>query len=247
MKVSLKVLHTSNNVKGFVLYEGPSLFDGKPITVIVTLKSDNEKTGNMVQTWIMRSDMSPTDILRLKLDYSVCFKCRFSGGDGCYVNLGQGPLAIWNAYKNGTYLNIHENLELAQTLLKNRAIRIGSYGDPTAIPFQYWDFLLSFGNGINTGYTHNWEQCDKSFRSILQASCDSENEAILAQNLGWKTFTVFNPNMELPNNIGINCVNETHGKQCIDCKLCNGNKTNIVIKLHGLSYKVKRAVAALPT
>ena len=39
-------------VKGYVLHEGPSPFDGQPIVSIATLHSSNRKTGDMVQTWI---------------------------------------------------------------------------------------------------------------------------------------------------------------------------------------------------
>ena len=246
MKIALKTINKNNSIKGFILYEGPSLSDGKPIVVIVTLESGNEKTGNMVQSWIMRQDINPDLAATIGEDISVCFNCRFSNGNGCYVNLGQGPLSIYKAYKNGAYLNIFDNEELAKKLLSNRAIRLGAYGDPASVPFKYLDYLLSFGNGIHTGYTHQWKN-NPQLKGIVQASCDSEHEAVEAQLLGWKTFTVFNPNATIPNGIGINCVNETHGKQCIDCKLCNGNKTNIVIKLHGLGYKVKRAISVLPT
>ena len=45
--------------RGLVLYEGPSEIDGKPIVCIATLDSRNRKTGNMVQTWILRQDVSP--------------------------------------------------------------------------------------------------------------------------------------------------------------------------------------------
>ena len=47
---------------GVILFEGPSLIDGAPIAVIATgfqRRTANSKTGDMVQTWIIRSDREP--------------------------------------------------------------------------------------------------------------------------------------------------------------------------------------------
>jgi hypothetical protein len=228
---------------GFIAYDGPSLFDGKPIVVIITLHSENSKTGNMIQTWIMRQDKKPTEIAKNGEDDSICGNCRFRSGNGCYVNLGQGVLKIWNAYRAGRYP--HFNPEFHPQYLKGRGIRLGSYGDPASVPFSIWDYFSSYCD-FKTGYTHAWKNNPK-LKGYIQASCDSIDEAKEAQLQGWKTFLVINPNNDIPREVGIECLSETHGKQCIDCKLCNGNKTNIIIKLHGLGYKVKRAISVLPT
>ena len=55
-KIKIK---SAPKLNGVVLYEGPSVLDGAPIAVIATLKSANVKTGDMIQTWIIRSDMHP--------------------------------------------------------------------------------------------------------------------------------------------------------------------------------------------
>ena len=39
---------------GYVIYKGPSLLDGAPIVVIAVIGSGNTKTGDMVQTYILR-------------------------------------------------------------------------------------------------------------------------------------------------------------------------------------------------
>ena len=49
---------------GVILYSGPSRIDNEPIVVIATFDSDNEKTGKMIQTWIIRRDLSPLQIGR---------------------------------------------------------------------------------------------------------------------------------------------------------------------------------------
>ena len=67
---------------GAILYEGPSALDGAPIVVIVTglaRKSTNAKTGALLQTWILRSDMHPIDAVRSGADSSICGDCRHRG------------------------------------------------------------------------------------------------------------------------------------------------------------------------
>src|SRR6188768_1675463 len=52
---------------GIVLWEGASLLDGAPVVAIANKimgKSANGKTGAMVQTFIIRSDMDPVAALR---------------------------------------------------------------------------------------------------------------------------------------------------------------------------------------
>src|SRR4051812_20933218 len=82
---------------GVVLYAGPSMLDGKPIVAIANRIEDdstNGKTGNMVQTWIMRSDMKPTDAVKSGEDSSVCGDCphRPANDGSCYVLTFQAPL-----------------------------------------------------------------------------------------------------------------------------------------------------------
>ena len=46
--------------RGFIMYQGPSMLDGAPIVVIATMSTSNVKTGQMVQTWILRADINPS-------------------------------------------------------------------------------------------------------------------------------------------------------------------------------------------
>jgi hypothetical protein len=55
---------------GIVIYRGPSILDGSPIVVIATglgSGSSNRKTGALVQTWILRDDVSPIERSRAGL------------------------------------------------------------------------------------------------------------------------------------------------------------------------------------
>ena len=91
---------------GVVLYEGPSRIDGAPIVAIacrITDASNNEKTGAMVQTFIMRRDIAPHEALKTGDDSSVCGDCPLrpinKGATRCYVRVYQAPLSVWNAYQ----------------------------------------------------------------------------------------------------------------------------------------------------
>ena len=96
-----------------VIYEGPSLLDGKPVVVIATTSGRNRKTGAVVQTYILRSDIDPREASKTGEDFSICGNCSLKGKATddpaaktakereCYVRLDHGPLVVWKSYKNG--------------------------------------------------------------------------------------------------------------------------------------------------
>ena len=145
---------------GYILFEGAPALDGSPIVVIATgLKtaSKNSKTGGMVQTYILRSDMKPTDAIKTGADASICGTCIHRGdgtgkGRTCYVNVGQGALVVWKAYKRGTYPAIAGDDWQA---FAGKPVRFGTYGDPAAAPLSIWTTLQGLASKT-TGYTHQW-------------------------------------------------------------------------------------------
>jgi hypothetical protein len=97
---------------GYIAYEGPSLIDGAPIVVIVNKLdgSDNAKTGAIVQSFIIRSDVAPVDALKTGADESICGNCphrpilaKTNGQAPCYVNVGRSVRAVYEAYRRGRY------------------------------------------------------------------------------------------------------------------------------------------------
>ena len=98
-----------------IIYKGPSLLDGKPIVVIATYSDRNSKTGKVLQTYIIRSDINPLEASKTGEDYSICGPCVMRGTPtddpkrkqakdrDCYVNLGQGVLIVYRAFINGVY------------------------------------------------------------------------------------------------------------------------------------------------
>jgi hypothetical protein len=239
---------------GLIAYEGPSRIDNKPIVVIVTgEKGDtaNEKTGPMAQTWILRSDISPNVAIHTGEDVSICGSCPLRGiiqknedgstknmGRSCYVTVRNAPLAVWNAWQRGSYA------EIGQQAWKDIKTRLGSYGDPAAIPFKILKNLIDKGSGKWTGYTHQWRiKKFQALRKLVMASTSSVEETKLAWKKGWRTFRIRKAGEPLlPGEI--ECpASEEGGKRrtCDTCGACNGiglnmsrqNAVSVSIVVHG--------------
>jgi len=225
------------NHKGYVFYDGKSLIDNSSIIGIATLNSANKKTGNMIQTWILSKDINPIENL-LGGDYGICGDCRHrpSNNGSCYVVVGQAPNNIWKSYQRGIYSNKINDFHIS---LKDRPIRLGAYGDPTAIPFSCWKSFLSQASS-HTGYTHRWRECEEEFKSILMASVDSLEEKKEASGLGWRTFRIISSELEIKPREFLCPASEEKGfiTTCEKCKACDGNKRGLTkaspaIIIHG--------------
>jgi hypothetical protein len=217
-----------------LIWEGISALDNvTPIRLILTDRSRNRKTGDMLQTWIMRSDVAPHDAVREGEDAPICGSCPFRSGAGCYVAVHQGPLSTWKAHKDATIATVRE-IKAAHA---GKALRIGAYGDPAAVPLTVWRALIRLIQPHTwTGYTHAWQSAPKGFRSLLMASVESPEQAAQAHAMGWRTFRVAPDAAPIGREIA--CVNTTRGVSCVDCGLCDGARPNdrrksIVIEAHG--------------
>lgn len=242
---------------GAVLWRGPSLLDGAPIVVIavgLANASSNRKTGAMLQTYILREDIDPIAALRTGADVSICGQCPHRGvalepgqepyADGpharrtCYVNVGQGPLGVWRAYKRGVYASRGEGWQAIAQLGRDRIVRLGTYGDPAAVPAFVWSELTYYAKG-HTGYTHQWRTADSALRRLCMASADSLADAAEAQAAGWRTFRVAMP-CDPPRaaNEAVCPASAEAGRkltcaQCLACAGANGRRGSIVIQAHG--------------
>lgn len=247
--------------EGLVLWCGPSEIDGKPIVLLATTgsKESNRKTGRMIQTYILRSDLDPVEATRTGSDSSICGNCihRKENLGSCYVRIDTGPLQVWRAFKRGTYARL--TMEVATSKLVGEKVRLGSYGDPAAIPLHVWSIILKGTVGV-TGYTHQWKE--ERFHGLAQycmASCDNEAETIAARSKGWRTFTVIPKDTTGPLSSSIDQVpltvqakaflcpaSEEAGKKltCFECMACGGlsssNKASVFIPVHGVAFKQKR-------
>lgn len=229
-----------------ILWEGKSSIDDSPIICILTglLKnSSNPKTGGLIQSWIIQKDILPLDAAKQGTDTGVCGNCPLkpTNSNICYVNL-LGVNNIWRKYVKGGYQPItQEQIEVIKAL--KVGLRMGSYGDPAAMPIAAWQNFITATNARSVGYTHQWRDCDQQYSSLLMASVSSFDQVLEAQSMGWRTFRIFSPENPglIPNEII--CLNKQSPQiQCKDCNLCNGAngdiKPNIAIPVHGLKWKI---------
>lgn len=178
-----------------VIYEGASVLDGSPIVVILTglgAASRNVKTGALVQSHIIRRDMSPADAIREGQDAgSICpATCPHLIMGTCYVHpiikRGQGTSGAFRSYHAGRYRVADRDSLIA--LGAGRDIRLGSYGDPCAVPYWVWETLL-VASSSNTGYTHGWRlPSAQRLRAYCMASVDSPDSAREAIGAGWRVY-----------------------------------------------------------
>ena len=221
--------------KGFILYQGASELDNAPIVVIATMSTNNRKTGKMVQVWILRSDIDPIEAYQSRADYSICGNCpqRWALGGACYVNIGQAPLAIYRAYKRGSYTLFDPSLH--GELLANRKIRLGAYGDPAAVPFEVLRDFAALGKG-HTGYTHqyNHKNFDRRYLDLCMISADTLAIAQKVKRDNARSFLVLATDAPTPSD-SIECLSDSKGISCLDCGLCNGKSDapSIYIRVHG--------------
>ena len=212
-----------------LVWQGPSVLNGENIAVFATLKSTNSKTGDMVQVSILRTDRAPLDAIKDGSDVAICGTClhRRKTGGACYVNVGQGPQAIYKAFKRGNVSDYDLDA------FRGRMVRFGSYGDPAAIPVHIMQAIASVAKGY-TGYTHQLrhKNFDTRVLQFCQVSADSAKQAQAIQAKGHKTFRVKLASQPILEN-EIECLADAKGLSCLECGLCDGQKANIVINIHG--------------
>ena len=239
-----------NNKLGFngvVLYEGPSAIDGSKIVLIATgfdKPSKNSKTGPMVQTWILRVDVSPMEAQKQNLDVSVCGGCKLKpywqrlklirailGLKRCYVDTSKAPNSVYNAYCAGLYPHISEldemELETVQTITGQNKLRIGSYGDGMAIPYdRLMGAIKLLGYPKTTGYTHQWRmKGSHKFANVLMASCETEKDAKRARAIGFNIAYVDPKKSTCP-------AQNSDTVTCQTCLKCNGTSGDVVFSTH---------------
>ena len=239
---------------GYIIYRGASLLDGKPIVVVaITGKSSNAKTGDMVQTYIMADNgLSPVESARNLDDVSVCGDCKHRRGLGgsCYVNLGQGARSVMDGVMRGIY-GLDDGYNVG-TAVVGRKVRLGTYGDPAAVPAYVWEKLTFQASG-HTGYTHQWASGKADHvKQWCMASVDTPKEMAIAKANGWRTFRVrvadgspeYSHEMKCP-------ASEEMNKRltCEDCMACSGGenskKASVTIIVHGsLKNRFAASVAA---
>lgn len=240
----------AKQARNAIIYRGPSLIDGKPIIAVATLSGANRKTGRMVQTYILRSDIEPMAANKSGEDYSICGSCPFRGtpttdpnrklaeGRKCYVVMAQGVRVVWDAVCRNVYPDVAGHDAIA-ALGAGHMVRLGTYGDPSAVPSYVWESLISRASG-HTAYSHQANIAWADFRrDLMMQSVDSLAEAELAWLLGRRTFRVVSKVSDIVKGREILCpASAEAGKKttCSNCGLCGGTSIkakSIAIPAHG--------------
>ncbi len=236
---------------GVILHRGVSSFDGSPYVVIMPLgKSSNKKTGSMLQTYIIRSDMHPVEAVRSEQDGAICHDCPMRGLVGfpkrpdyvdvspnrkgrkakhkrfraCYVNVGQGPAMVYGAYQRGRYVDYDPVLH--DQYIRGRKIRFGTYGEPVLIPLGLVRHLAGLSVGW-TGYTHQWSNLlYADYKLFLMASVHGLTgpwSREHAKSLGWRTFRTMRGGEPAEDEVLCPASLEAgHRLSCLTCRLCDG-------------------------
>jgi hypothetical protein len=154
---------------------------------------------------------------------------------------------------DGVMRGIYPEKILASTIAaKGRKVRLGTYGDPAAVPAAVWSSLLRQASG-HTGYTHQWASGKADHvKQWCMASADTPKEKALAKAMGWRTFRVRGEgDVEVYADEGKCPASAEMNKRltCEDCMACSGGvdskKASMVIIVHGsLKNRFAASVAA---
>jgi hypothetical protein len=198
-------------------------------------QSNNEKTGPMVQSYILDKDKIHED--RPLMDFGAkCSDCPLV--EACYVN--KDKLSVRGAVRRliggeSTSYVFADNISEILLYLAGADFRFGSYGDPSAIPLEDIEALASVVRTW-TGYTHFWRSIDPAYARYFMASVESVELEREAQALGYRRYRVLIDDESEVLEDSILCPHYTRGVQCIDCGLCKGASSkakSIYAPIHG--------------
>ena len=160
------------------------------------------------------------------------------------MEVARAVACIGRAYKRGLYPTLP--VKRYGEVFKDRKVRFGAYGNPSHLPLAKVKLIANLSDGW-TGYFHDWQSMPRAkaeaYGRFFMASTETEESRCKAENKGLRYFHV---SPEQPANT-IECLNVTHGIDCLDCLMCNGNQTgakSIVIPPHGAG-KAKAIQVAL--
>lgn len=228
-------------VRGFIIYEGPSMLDGNPIVAIL-VPSTNRKTHGGMHLWILMRDIYPRDAIHSGLDSTICGDCKYRRTlvDGvwtraCYVIIPAMSI-IYKSYRNGEYQRLvsevphyNMNLKALQKVGKGEFLRIAAYGDPAAVPYERLQWTREVVEwGKEGAYTHQWDnpKADPRLKEFCMASVDTLSERDRAKAAGWRTFRVdWQGDGLQPGEMWCLATEEGNSRgHCNTCGLCSGLK-----------------------
>jgi len=184
--------------------------------------SSNRKTGDMVQTYLLDRETLTSEP---KVFGAKCVECPMV--NKCYVSRDKmsvrKALARLLGEERTSYA--HATLDQVLPLLSGRKVRLGTYGDPSALPLDDLKAIVSACEG-HTGYTHFWASIDTEYSAHLMASVEDATGELLAQGLGYRTFRVITKEdtERSVSSVAVECLNTSSGLTCAECLLCSGTE-----------------------
>jgi hypothetical protein len=122
-------------------------------------------------------------------------------------------------------------------------IRLGSYGDPMAVPEYIWRSLTSAAEYV-TAYTHG----ANAMPDLVMTSADNQAQAESAWDRGERTFRVISALDKVIKGKEILCpASDEAGNRatCASCKLCGGNSVkakSVAIVAHGSAKRTTKTL-----
>ena len=225
-----------------MLYDGPSLYDGRAIVQIAVGLIDpsrNTKTGACIQVHTLLRDVDPITARRLGYAGSICGDCPLREG-ACYVVLINGVLMVWKSFHAGKYPDVSACDVLEHIRLSRWFLRGGAYGNQSAVPFEVTEQLLEAyyagaGSHGHSSYLHDWRTCDQRHAAAAMASVETVEGALEAHRRGWRFYLSMLEEeapaaLEALADAGIvptRCpyrADDPTTPQCRDCGLCDGKR-----------------------
>jgi len=205
--------------------------------------TENPKTGPGWQLFILDQESHPTEALKTGGDASICGNCPMRPRTdlpglpryrGCYVN----PVMIGMVWKKQRKPFSSESTRA----LRGHYLRLGAYGDPGMLDLQVLQ-LLTRSCSNWTGYTHQHNEpwFDSNANKYLMHSVETVAQARESWAKGARTFRIDIEGLG-PQANEVVCPNITHGTQCKDCNLCQGNSRkakSVCIPPHGSQGQAK--------
>ena len=238
LKTAFNVRRIVDTPPGVVLYHGPSqIGDGGDVVAILTLWSSNTKTTgadkgkrervSQPQVMILDCDEEPHILVKEGKDQNVCGDCVFASGEGCYVRVDQAPLSVYRAWKRGRYPAVDPDT-LQKILTIASFIRLGSYGDPAAIPVEIWEALETAApvKARIVGYSHAWRYTDQRLARWAMAAIEHSTDVGGARSKGWRTFRLRAGDDPLVGSEKLCPAAKEAGELigCDACNQCDGNR-----------------------
>lgn len=156
-----------------------------------TARSNNKKTGDIPTGWVGEKKEETA---------ASCKGCQMFKNTpnekySCYawrgmVHTGLNRVQTTAAARPDDY---SLKVALAKRAKTAKAVRLGSIGDPGAIPIKlmrsYAKYIRSQGLSILC-YTHRWRKLSAAWYKLSMASCDTVEQVDEAASKGWRTTVI---------------------------------------------------------